>query len=86
MAERDCTQEGFVYQIGVEPVRVDILISLTRLDFGRAWASRRRSGLDGIHVSFLSREDLIANKRATGRARDLLDAAELEGTRRRRKW
>lgn len=79
LAETDLSQPGLVFQMGVAPGRIDLLTSLTGLDFDPAWARRERGELGGVPVGFIGREDLIVNKRAVGRPRDLADAAELEG-------
>ena len=69
---------GLVYQIGVAPRRIDILTSLTGLDFPRAWESRVRHTFADVECPVLGREDLKTNKRAVGRPRDLADIADLE--------
>lgn len=66
-----------VYQIGLPPSRVDILTGLTGLQFEQAWSRRMVLELAGIRVPLLSRDDLIANKLATGRPQDLADVAAL---------
>jgi hypothetical protein len=68
-------QTGF--QIGVVPVRIDILHSLDGVRFEEAWERREHDSLDGIPVNVISREDLIENKLASGRPRDLLDIKEI---------
>jgi predicted nucleotidyltransferase len=60
-----------VYQIGVPPVRVDILTSITGCDFQDAWSRRVSGSMYGASVNFISLPDLIANKRAAGRAADV---------------
>lgn len=67
-----------VYQIGLPPARIDVLTSLTGLDFAEAWPRRVEVALAGLRVPLLGRDDLIANKRATGRPQDLADVAALE--------
>lgn len=65
-------QTGF--QIGVAPVRIDILHKIDGVTFDEAWEKRVDGMMDGnIPVHVLSREDLISNKLQSGRARDLLD-------------
>jgi predicted nucleotidyltransferase len=64
-------QEGIVYQIGVAPVRIDILTQITGVQFAGAWPSRIASTIFGVPVHFISLEDLIANKQAAGRSTDL---------------
>lgn len=67
-----------VYQIGVAPRRIDILTSVTGLTFDAAWPNRRTVQIEGLSVGFLGRSDLVENKRATGRPKDLADVAWLE--------
>lgn len=62
-----------VYQIGVAPVRIDILTEVTGVEFADAWPRRVASTLFGIPVHFISFEDLVTNKRALGRSSDLED-------------
>ena len=74
----DFAKPGIVYQMGVEPVRVDILTSVSVLDFARAYRRRLRSSYGGVRISILSIEDLIASKKAAGRPQDLLDVETLK--------
>jgi hypothetical protein len=74
----DFAHEGHFYQMGVPPVRVDILMSIPRLDFDEAWAQREEVDFEGVTVPFISRRHLIISKRAAGRVQDLLDAEALE--------
>jgi hypothetical protein len=67
-----------VVQIGVAPQRIDILTSIDGVDFEEAWSARNDMVVDGIRVPVISRRHLIANKKASGRPRDLADAEELE--------
>ena len=69
----DFAEEGYFYQMGIAPVRVDILMSVTGVTFSEAWARRVEVDFAGVPTLFISREDLIATKRALGRAQDLLD-------------
>ena len=67
-----CTPE-LVFQIGVAPMRIDLLTSVSGLDFDAAWERREMVDLGGLSVPVLSLEDLATNKRATGRPQDLVD-------------
>lgn len=62
-----------VYQIGVAPVRIDILTEITAVEFSNAWRKRVGSNFFGVPVHFISLDDLLTNKRALGRDRDLTD-------------
>ncbi len=67
------TEKQVVYQIGVAPVRVDILTEITGVQFTEAWKKRVASTFFGVPVSFISLDDLAANKQALGRSSDLKD-------------
>ena len=74
MTEADFSKEGYFYQMGRPPMRVDILMGIPGLKFDKAWPRRVEVDFDGLIVKFISREDLIAAKRASGRPQDLIDA------------
>jgi len=78
MTAEDFTHEGYFYQMGVPPVRVDILMSIPGLNFEEAWEQREEVDFEDVIVSFISKSHLIISKRAAGRAQDLLDAEALE--------
>lgn len=69
----DLTKPDTVFQIGVVPSRVDILSGVSGVRFADAWPRRVVLVIEGIEVPVLGRADLIANKRASGRPKDLLD-------------
>lgn len=75
--ESDFTQEDLVYQMGVVPNRIDIMMGVDGLHFPDAWRNRIKATYDGVPMNLLSREDLIRNKRASGRPQDLLDLERL---------
>jgi hypothetical protein len=74
----DLSTKDVVFQIGIEPARIDILTSLTALAFEEAWSRRDRFEIEGRMLPFLSRDDLIRNKSALGRPRDLADIDDLK--------
>ena len=53
-----------VYQIGIAPVRIDILTEITGVEFSAAWRRKVPSTFFGVPVHFISRDDLVTNKRA----------------------
>lgn len=77
VSARDFTNETLVYQMGIEPVRIDILMSLKGLRFEEAWESRKRARWAGRIVNVLSAAHLIVNKKKVGRPQDLLDVERL---------
>lgn len=74
MTPADFAAEGCFYQLGRPPARVDILMSIDGVSFGQAWNNRQEAALGSQQVWFISRADLIRNKRASGRHIDLHDA------------
>lgn len=74
----DLSAAGTVFQIGVEPVGVDIITAIDGVDFESAWLDRVRADYDDQPVSVISREHLIQNKKAAGRPQDLADVDALE--------
>ena len=77
MTASDFAQPGMVYQIGLPPRRIDILTAISGVTFDEAWASRVVGDVDGRTVSFIGRAALLTNKTASGRPKDIADAARL---------
>ena len=73
----DFTQPDIFYQLGVSPVRIDILTSVSGVEFDAAWENKASFDFDGVPVAVLGREDLIAAKRASARPQDNLDVQTL---------
>ena len=71
LVPRDFTSEDMTYQIGVAPVRIDILTRISGIRFAEAWQNRVASTFFGVPVYFISLGDLIINKKAAGRSSDL---------------
>ena len=80
VTEDDFAVPGITFQIGIEPVRIDIITAVDGLTFEPAWQNRITSEYGGERVFVVSREDLIRNKRAAARPQDLVDVAALERT------
>jgi len=66
-----------IVQLGVPPVRVDFITSLTGVPWLEAFAGRVAGRYGDVPVYFIGRDQFIANKRATGRKRDLADLEAL---------
>ena len=75
----DFTTLDRVVQLGYPPYRIDIITSISGVEFENAWANRLVVDVDGMQVPFIGRDDLLTNKRATGRPKDLLDVERLTG-------
>jgi predicted nucleotidyltransferase len=72
-------QKDVIFQIGVAPRRIDIITAISGVEFQPAYSRRKEAMLDGLLLPFISKEDLIINKGATGREKDRLDANTLRG-------
>ncbi|MBC8131942.1 MAG: hypothetical protein H7X95_03100 [Deltaproteobacteria bacterium] len=69
----DLAGPGLIFQIGVAPVRIDVITAIDGVAFSDAWLDRVEANLGGILVPVLSRHYLIVNKKASGRLQDLAD-------------
>lgn len=72
------TTPGMVVQIGVAPRRIDLLTQITGVASQRVFASATPVDVEGIRIPVIGLDELILNKRATGRPQDLIDADRLE--------
>ena len=79
VTREDLLRPGTVIQLGLPPRRIDLLTRITGVDFETAWRGRVEQVLDDCAIAYLGRAELIVNKRATGRAQDLVDVMVLEG-------
>jgi hypothetical protein len=73
----DFADPDSIIQLGIEPVRIDLVTSITGVTWEQAWQGRQAGNLANIPVFFLGKSEFIANKRATGRLKDLADLEEL---------
>lgn len=80
----DFATEGNVVQLGLPPRRIDVLSSIDGVCFAPAWERRFVADVSGCSMAFLSYEDLLHNKRATSRPKDVQDVAMLEQAHRNR--
>jgi predicted nucleotidyltransferase len=71
LVPEDFASQDMTYQIGVAPLRIDILTHLSGIEFAEAWPNRVASIFFGVPAHFISLNDLIINKRAAGRSSDL---------------
>jgi len=78
LSRQDLERDGTVFQIGVAPRRIDIITAASGLRFQEAFARSLSVQIEGLEVHIPSLEDLIRNKRAAGRTKDLADAEALE--------
>jgi DNA mismatch repair protein MutH len=80
LKQDDLQTSDLVYQIGIPPKRIDVLTSISGVTFEDAWVHRVLTRIGDLTVPVLGKAELIRNKRAVGRPRDLLDVSELEGS------
>jgi len=73
----DLLRPDTVVQIGLPPRRLDILTSITGIDFSVAWPERVETLVEGRPVPVLGRRALVQNKQAAGRRKDLSDLEAL---------
>ncbi len=78
LTREDLQKDGTVFQIGVAPRRIDIITTATGLQFEETYGRSVSVNIEGIEVQIPSIDDLILNKKAIGRTRDLADAEALE--------
>ena len=74
----DLSSQGTIFQLGVEPIRIDIITSVEGLDFAAAWKNRVQTRFGRVPVNVIGQADLISNKQTVGRPQDLLDVARIE--------
>ena len=78
LTREDLQKDGTVFQIGVAPRRIDIITAATGLQFEETYRNSISVNIEAVEVHIPSINDLIRNKRATGRTKDLADAETLE--------
>lgn len=76
----DFTVEDKVTQLGVPPVRIDIMTSITGVSWNEAWSNKVSGHYGSQPVFFLGRNEFIANKKAIGRPQDLADIAAIDSS------
>jgi hypothetical protein len=78
LTETDLMTPGIVFQMGLPPNRIDLLTSIDGVEFSEAWPSRISTEYGGQPLPVIGRMHLVANKRASGRPQDLVDADAIE--------
>ena len=73
----DFTEADQVVELGYPPVRIDIITSIDGVTWEDAWNNRVQAAYGDVPVQFISREDFIKNKLATGKKQDLADLEAL---------
>lgn len=70
--------KGNFFRMGRPPIQIDIITDATGIDMKSSYLRRQIVEVNGLEISVISKEDLIVNKKASGRHRDLDDAEILE--------
>ena len=78
LTKEDLLKDGTIFQIGVAPRRIDIITTASGLRFEPTYRNSISVNIEGIEVRIPSIDDLILNKSATGRTKDLADAEALK--------
>lgn len=78
LKEADFLTPDQVIQLGQPPNRIDLLVTLSGVEFEPCYRSRIGVELDGMLVNLINLEDLKKNKKASGRHQDLADVENLE--------
>lgn len=78
LSSDDFTKPGVVIQLGYPPVRIDLLTEIDGVTFLSCFQNKKVVDLDGLMVNFISYTDLLKNKSASGRLRDLDDLENLK--------
>jgi hypothetical protein len=70
VSAKDFASQNITYQIGLPPLRADIITTIDGVIFDDAWIRRTFGRMAGVEVYFIGLDDLIQNKEASGRSRD----------------
>lgn len=71
-------QKDKVARMGVPPFRIEVLTTISGVDFKECYADRITDTLDEVEVNIISLKHLKVNKKASGRLKDLSDLEHLE--------
>jgi hypothetical protein len=78
LSKEDLQKDGTIFQIGVAPRRIDIITTASGLQFEDAYEKSLSLNIEGLELHIPSIDDLIRNKRAVGRTKDMADVEALE--------
>lgn len=79
---KDFERPDITVQLGVPPLRIDLLTAADGIDFEEAWATHETLDVDGRSIPVLGRDALVKNKLAAGRHQDLADVEALQNLKR----
>ena len=78
LTKEDFIKEGNVVQLGYPPLRIDLLTNIDGVTFDDCFPNRKIVQIDELTVNFIGYQDLLKNKKASGRLRDLDDLDNLQ--------
>jgi len=78
LKKEDFLNDNYVTQLGYPPLRIDILNSISGVQFEDAFNNKINADVDGLPINFINLDDFIANKQASGGKKDLGDIAALK--------
>jgi hypothetical protein len=73
-------KEGKIIRVGVPPLRIEILNSISGVTFDECYKKRILQEIDEVVICIINLDDLKNNKKSTGRKKDLLDYENLPDT------
>ncbi|HXQ74522.1 MAG TPA: hypothetical protein VN844_28720 [Pyrinomonadaceae bacterium] len=76
----DLSRKETIFQIGLPPLRIDIVTDIDGVEFEEAWPDRLETLFGGVPAFVISRQHLIRNKKTAARLQDLADVQQLEAT------
>ena len=74
----DLSRKQTIFQIGMPPLRIDIITDIDGVEFDDAWPARFETVFGGVPAFVISRRDLITNKKTAARLQDLADVEQLQ--------
>ena len=76
----DLSRKKTIFQIGLPPLRIDVITNVDGVEFEEAWPDRLETSFGGVPAFVISRHHLITNKKTVARLQDLADVQQLEAT------
>jgi len=74
----DFTKKGNIIQLGYEPVRIDIITSISGYNFSQIWKNKKSTLYGKTKVYFIGKKELVRSKKITDREIDKIDLEKLE--------
>ena len=78
LSKEDFTKPGNVIQLGYPPLRIDLLTEIDGVTFEKCFKNRKEVVIEDLKVNFIGYNDLLKNKRESGRPRDIDDIDNLK--------